>query len=406
MLFVTIIIALIVVYLIQYRVYRYKAFESITYRVIVEKSEVFEDDEVYIYEELGNHKLLPLPFVKVDTELPDGLAFCITKKNKQNGKFHEAFSQVIHSLFVLRSHEMIKRRWKIRCVHRGTYTLGNATILTNDILGTHMQSRIMTPEAGDRNVLVVLPRAIALEKEFTASSYTNGEISVHHSLISDPLLRAGVREYQSFDPMNRINWLKTAAHQQLMVNVEEYTRRHTFNIIMNMQSKDFEKNIPGTPSNREAVELCLTVAASILDNVSSDMTPVKFICNTPPDQFGEGYSAALTSQDEIGENIFISPAYTGKRDMIIALQMLARMTLIVSTPVEKMLDHIVDNHSVYANGGNIIFISAFLNERMINFCYTMRKLGITVIFYITTTFNNAKIIPEDIEVHFKAYKET
>ena len=68
MLFVTIIIALIVVYLIQYRVYRYKAFESITYRVIVEKSEVFEDDEVYIYEELGNHKLLPLPFVKVDTE--------------------------------------------------------------------------------------------------------------------------------------------------------------------------------------------------------------------------------------------------------------------------------------------------------------------------------------------------
>jgi hypothetical protein len=42
---------------------------------------------------------------------------------------------------------------------------------------------------------------------------------------------------------------------------------------------------------------------------------------------------------------------------------------------------------------------------MINFCYAMRKIGITVIFYITSSSINAAIIPEDIEVHYKTFIE-
>jgi len=41
---------------------------------------------------------------------------------------------------------------------------------------------------------------------------------------------------------------------------------------------------------------------------------------------------------------------------------------------------------------------------MINFFYAMRKEGIQVVFYITGTHNNAVIIPEDVEVHYKIYR--
>ena len=412
MLFISLLIALIVVYLLQYALYKKYAFHKIEYTVKPASDEVFENDEIYIYEEITNDKLLPLPFVKVDTELPEGLAFCITEKDPKTGAPVETYPRVIHSLFVLRSHEMVRRRWKIRCSTRGTYNLGNVTLLVNDILGTHLQSRIITPKASDdpenpgENVLVVLPKAVSLEKEFTSSIYNSGDVLVSRSLISDPLYLAGVREYRNGDPMSKINWLKTASQQKLMVNVEEYTKRYAFNIVMNMQSRDMEKNIPGPPSMRPSVELCITVAASILDSVAADLIPVRVICNTPPDQFGEEYSAAVSQDDTAGQKVFVSPAYQGRSDIITALRMLSQMDLMISMPIEKLLDHMVQNPYAYTSGGNIIFVSSFLNERMIQFCYAMRRQGITVIFYITTTSSNAQFIPDDIEVHFKAYKES
>lgn len=413
MLFISLLIALIGVYLLQYFVYKKYAFHNVRYTVKAASSEVFEDDEIYIYEEITNDKWLPLPYMKVDTELPDGLVFCITEEDGTTGRYRQTYPTVIHSLFVLRSHESIRRRWKIRCKMRGTYTLGNVTLLTDDILGTHLQSKIIVPdpeyadEHGNTggNVLVVLPRAISLEKEFTSSMYNSGDILVSRSLISDPLYLAGVREYQNGDPINRINWLKTASQQKLMVNVEEYTKRYAFNIVVNMQSRDMEKQIPGPPSIRSAVELGITVAASILDSVASDRIPVRVICNTPPEQFGEEYSAAVSENDEAGAKVFVSPAYQGRNDILTALRMLAQLDLTISMPIERLLDHMVQNPYAYTSGGNIIFVSPFLNERMIHFCYTMRRQGITVIFYITTTSNNAQFIPDDVEVHFKAYKD-
>jgi len=61
----------------------------------------------------------------------------------------------------------------------------------------------------------------------------------------------------------------------------------------------------------------------------------------------------------------------------------------------------VEHPEVYMGGGNLIFVSAYLSERMINFFYVMRNMGLDVIFYITGTSNNAPIIPEDIPVFFR-----
>ncbi len=407
MLFIALLLSLVGMFLVQYYIYKKSALDNITYTVTPEVSEVFEDETVYIYEEITNDKLLPLPFVKVDTELPVGLAFCITEMDKKTGEPVETYPRVIHSLFVLRSHEVIRRRWKIKCNTRGTYVLGTGTLLVNDLLGTGVQSKFIEPPDADDHThkLVVLPRAISLAKEFTSSPYNSGDVLVNRSLISDPLYLAGVREYQPGDTINRINWKKTASQGQLMVNVEEYTKRYAFNIVMNMQSRDMEKNIPGPPSIPVAVELCINVVASILDSVAADLIPVRIISNTPPEQFGVEYSATTPEDDQAGSNIFVSPAYQGRNDIITALRMLAQMELSISLPVEKMLDYMVRNPYAIPSGGNIIFVSTFLNERMIQFCYTMRRLGVTVIFYITTTSQNAQMIPDDIEVHFKAHKE-
>lgn len=405
MVFIAIVIAAALLFLIQSKIYKNYAFHNLEYKVTLSTQEIFEDEELYVYEELRNNKFLPLPFLKVDTELPEGLSFHIVEPDKKNDTMKETFPRVIHSIFVLRGNQMIRRRWRVRCDVRGTYHLGNATMLADDLFGAMTVAKVIAAEVTSENTLVVLPKAINLEKEFTSSKYTNGDFLVRSSLLTDPLLKAGVREYMPGDPMNRINWMQTAVRNELMINVEEYTNRHQFNIIMNMQSRDIEKQIPGPPSAKHPVELCLTVVASILDSVSGENIPVRFISNTPPETFEKEMNASYGEGDEIGKKIFVSPVYKGKLNMITALRMLAQLELTISTPIEKMLDHMLENPYAYTSGGNIIFVSSYLSERMINFYYAMRKVGVNVVFYITSASINAVIIPDDIEVHFKTYIE-
>ena len=335
MIYIAIILAAVAVMTIEARVFRKKAFEDLEYSVSLSVFEVFEGEEIYLYEEIRNNKLLPLPFLKVDTELPDGLSFHILEEDPKTHVKRDTYPRVIHSLFVLRSRQMVRRRWRVRCDVRGTYHLGDATLLADDVFGT---SPVVKVIAADKSVssatVAVLPKAIDLERNFTASRYTSGDFLVQSSLLTDPLLKAGVRDYVPGDPINRINWTQTAVRGSLMTNLEEFTNRHQFNIIMNMQARDIEKVIPGPPSNRAPVELCMTVVASILDGVAAESIPVRFICNTPPGQFGDDMNAARSPEDKVGEAVFVSPVFRGTPSVIGALRMLATLELMISVPIE------------------------------------------------------------------------
>ena len=249
----------------------------------------------------------------------------------------------------------------------------------------------------------------SLDPGFRSASCTDFSLTVrgtaaHGStphLGHDAIVAASAAIMNAQTLVSRVN----NALNPLVVTFGKVTAGHQFNIIMNMQARDIEKVIPGPPSNRAPVELCMTVVASILDGVAAESIPVRFICNTPPGQFGDDMNAARSPEDKVGEAVFVSPVFRGTPSVIGALRMLATLELMISVPIEKMLDHILENPYAYTSGGNMIFVSSYLDERMINFTYAMRKMGVTVIFYITSTSINAHIIPEDIEVHFRTYTD-
>ncbi|MBR2848609.1 MAG: DUF58 domain-containing protein [Clostridia bacterium] len=394
---------ILLVYLIQYKLYAKKSFDGITYNVTLNTAEVFEGEDVLFYEEISNTKWLPLPFLKVETYLPGGLRFRLIQSDS-DGKRRSFFTSSIQSVFVLKPYETIRRTWRVNCDVRGAYTLGEVMAVTNDLIGFNQQSRQITVPPTARNQLVVLPRTLELDKEFTSSKYLSGDILVRRSIVSDPLRIAGVREYVNGDPMNRINWKSTAAHNALMVNVEEYTQRHSFRIILNMNSRDIER-VPGPPAIPSLVEDCITIVASILDTVATEHIGVRIVTNVMPDEADPLMSAALDDTDEIGKSIFISPSFFGTTDMIAALRFLARLPMRIDLSVEKMLDHIVAHPEVYVSDGNLVFVSAYISERMIYFAKEMEKRGVSVIFYITGSVSNAAIIPDNVKVFFKIKPE-
>lgn len=399
MLFISIAVALLIVYLLQARIFSRHSFDGVEYRVTLSAEEVFEGEDIFLYEEIANCKSLPVPNIKVDTELPEGLEFVLTDRSEKRRRIRRDFQRrSVQSIFVLGSHKKVRRRWRVRCTRRGVYHPGAVMMITNDLLGFNAQSKRFEVEPSKFNRVVVLPRAEDLDEHFTSSVYNAGEVTAQRSLFPDPLRIAGAREYTPLDPMNRINWKSTAHHDRLMVNIEEYTMRHSFNIVMNMQSRDIEHD-PTIPSNADYIEMCISVAASILDRISPENVPVRLFANTPPESVGE----AAISEDEIGSRILITRPFTGREDMLTALRLLAAIQMKVSVPIEKMLDHIAAHAESYASGGNIIIVSPYVSERMLVFHEVLKAQGVKVIFYVTTTNQNAAVIPPDVEVYFRTF---
>ena len=426
MLFVAALAAAVAVVVIQYFLYKKRGFEQLVYSATLSSSEVFVGDDVYLYEELTNRGRLPLPYVKVDTDLPDGLVFTlldaetdtvdevekykrslgakrgveksapIHKKEKDKGlrSVHQTGS--IQSVFVLRPYARVRRRWRVTCKKRGEYSLGGVIVTGNDILGLLPRSKRLEPEDNRRNFVTVLPQPEPLDGQFSSSRYLCGDVITELCPVTDPIRICGAREYTPLDPMNRINWKSTAAHGTLMVNIEEKTVRHRFSLLLNMNSREIEQ-FADTPSDTAGIERCITTCTSILDRIAAEDVPVKLFANYPPAEL-EGAEAVCG--DEVGGSVAVCGPYRGSRDMIYALRMLAKLKMKISVPAEKMFDHIATHPELYSEYENLIIVSSYIDGRMLNLRAALAPAGVRVLFYVVTPRNHAGVLPDDADVFF------
>jgi hypothetical protein len=366
-------------------------------------------DDIYMFEEISNEKTLPLPYIKVATNLPEGLAFrlAVSEAKKAQGNSIDSaetmittkFASSIESMFVLKGHMRVKRRWRIACRKRGVYSLGDALVVANDLIGYNPISKGLSVPKSKSTTITVLPRSVDLDRDFTSTRYYSGDVITNHSLLTDPMLRSGAREYTPLDPMNKINWKLSASHGKLMVNLEDYVQKVQSNIILNMCSQIIERGNE-VPENTEFIEYNITVAASLIERFASENVPVRLIANTPPETIHADFVASDT---EIGRKILVTPSLVGKYGTLDAMRILASLEMKFSLPIEKLLDFILENPYLFAENGNIVLVTAVLDERMLQFHREMSKLGIEVIFYVTTSIRSTGVIPENVKIFSRTY---
>jgi hypothetical protein len=299
----------------------------------------------------------------------------------------------------MKGRQRIKRRWRIACKKRGVYSLGDAVIVANDLIGFNPISKGLTVPKNKSTTVTVLPHSVDLERDFTSTQFFSGDIITNQSLHTDPMLRSGAREYTPLDPMNKINWKLTASHAHLMVNIEEYVQKIQSNVILNMCSQIIERG-DEIPENPEFIEYNITVAASLFERFASENTPARLIANTPPETI---HSDFIAGGSEIGRKILVTPPFVGKYGTLDAMRILAMFEMKFSMPVEKMLDYILANPHLFAENGNIVFVTSVLDERMMVFHSEMQKRGIEVIFYVTTSNRGINYIPENVKIFYRTY---
>ena len=404
--FIAAALVLIAAYFVQMRIFRRHVFDDLTFTEKLDETEVTVGDDIYLYEEITNDKGLPIPYLKATSTLPDGLVFRLTEisgaQDRKGRVVMDRFTPTVDSMFVVKGHQRITRRWRITCMKRGVYTLGGALVVSNDLIGFNPVSKQIDPPTGKSASVTVLPAPVDLEREFTSSRYFSGDVVVEKSLLSDPLLRAGVRDYTPGDPMRRINWKSTAAHGRLLVNVEEKVQKLQANIIVNMCSHMIEPDpeIPGAP---EFIEYNITVAATLIGRFAAENVPVRLIANTPPETIHSDFTAG---EDETGKKILVTPPFSGKYGVLDAMRVLAELKMLYSMPTEKLFDYILEEPGIFAESGNIVVVTAVFDGRMLVFHREMAKRGIDVIFYLTTTGRVYADIPPEVRIFYRTWSDS
>ena len=249
-------------YFAQLYLYRYFWKEGLKVTVDFGRDIVREGEENELIETVCNDKLLPLPVVQVKFSITRTFEF----KKMDNSSVTDQYYR--NDFFSLRPYRKITRIYGFKCEKRGLYPVNSLDVICKDLFLTGMMIRSFKPDS----YVCVLPGSVDPEEIPQPVAQLTGDIIDGIRWNEDPFEFAGIREYQSYDPMNRINWKASADSQKLLVNKFYTTITRRVIIFLNAEChiKWHEETF---------IEEEIRLAASLADRFIENHIPVALYSN-------------------------------------------------------------------------------------------------------------------------------
>ncbi|MEX2315607.1 MAG: DUF58 domain-containing protein [Pirellulales bacterium] len=219
-------------------------------------------DTVAVVILLENRSWLPIPWLLLEDLLPRRALIHNPPNLQVTGRRLQLAS------FRGRAQKTITYQLKCHC--RGYYQLGPLVAETGDVFGLYRRYRVLSAP----RFLLVYPDVVPLTGFDIASRRPIGEVRMSHRLFEDPTRIAGVRAYQSGDPMNRIHWRATAGTGVLHSKVYEPSTVAGATILLDFHQQSFDPQDEPVRS-----ELAVTAAASIAGAIAEMGQQVGLITN-------------------------------------------------------------------------------------------------------------------------------
>jgi uncharacterized repeat protein (TIGR01451 family) len=239
-------------------------------------------DTVAVVIQIRNTGLLPIAWVLLEDVLPTRALIFEPPNLRLQGRREQLIS--------LRGRGRATMYYQLECNRRGFYQIGPLVMETGDLFGLHRRFRI----ASQPHFLLVYPQVIPLAGYEIASRRPIGEIRISHRLFEDPTRIAGVRPYESGDPLNRIHWRATARTGQLHSKIYEPSTIAGITIVL-----DFHTASHAAKDEPYRSELAITAAASLANAVYEMGQQVGLVsnCRDAADRIrSEGWDVDLRSR--------------------------------------------------------------------------------------------------------------
>jgi uncharacterized protein (DUF58 family) len=155
------------------------------------------------------------------------------------------------------------RQWlaKVTLTRRGSFRLGALRVRTGDPFGlfsTEMQ-------VGQPTSVVVFPEVVALPHWRLPPSPIDGTTPIRRRFEAATPLVSSVRPYVHGDAINRIHWLSSARHSELLVKEFDLEQAADLWILL-----DLDRGVHAGVGNDASVETAVTVAASVAMRTLAD----------------------------------------------------------------------------------------------------------------------------------------
>jgi len=158
---------------------------------------------------IANRKPLPMPWLEVRLELPDGIDPEPAPPGMPRGSVGAGFSP--------RAHERVTLTFRLRANQRGAYGIGPIRLRSGDWLGFTQVDGIVDPQRS----IVVYPKPLSVADHHRPSLRPLAETATKRGLLPDPLRFRGVREHRPGDPRKEIHWKASARLGSLQTKVYE-----------------------------------------------------------------------------------------------------------------------------------------------------------------------------------------
>ena len=337
-----------VIVLLQGWIYKHWGLTGLSYTRSFSTPAVFEGEEAEMVERILNNKLLPIPWLRVESKMNPNLKF---HRQSDLAIKYEEFHK---SVFSLMPYTAITRHHRILCKKRGCYRLSSAAMTCGDAFGVQELYRDFQVDAQ----LLVYPRLLPLSEIPFPSHSWMGEVAVRRWILEDPFLVSGVRDYQYGDPLNRINWKASARTETFKV----YNRDHTADPhIMVLLNIDLSEDMWDAVTDPDRMERGISYSATIAEDAIENGIPV-------------GFGSNACEMDERKQPIRIGPQ-PGREQLNHILEVLAKLILVRSCTFYTFLEEELDRESIPAD---ILLITPFVSKRMENQIARLRDQGNSV----------------------------
>ena len=314
---------------------------------------------------LANRKLLPLPWIQVESSMPRDFATRVAP----SFDLPEDYGIMCKSLSLL-WYSAVSWREQLYCHKRGYYKLGVLTVISGDIFGFYPRS--LSAQAED--YVIVYPALFPVSDLCIPPLYPMGETKIERRLFEDPTRVAGVREYRSSDSLRHIHWKATARRQDLQIKVFEPTTSQNLALFLAVDSfKD------GEIFKEKDYELGLSTAASIAHDFIRCSTPVGLFVNT--------------RLADTGRPVHLMPG-GGTAQLVTILESLAKAT---SSASSSFSDFLAGQRKGLPWGTTLVFILSDISERTLANLRALRANGLKIlVLQIGKTQKEASVLPDGI----------
>ncbi len=329
-------------------------------------------EDVAVVIQVENRGALPVAWLLVEDLLPRHALIFDPPSLRVKGK------RLQLAMFARRGRKTLF--YQVRCNRRGYYQIGPLVVETGDLFGLHRRYHVAT----EPHFLLVYPEVQPLEGYDISSRRPIGEVRMSYRLFEDPTRVAGVRRYESGDPMNRVHWRATARTGTLHSKVYEPTTVAGATLVLDFHQDSFDARHEPYRS-----ELAVTAAATLANAVYLMGQQVGIVSNgrDAADRIRQegwdfdirtrGAAQRAASMRDVSNRLepLVVPTRRGEDQLMRILEMLARVELTDGLDLAQML---VETGSRLPRDATVVAILTTVSDETAVALGNLRRRGFAV----------------------------